>query len=1261
MKEAVSQSKFFILLHKDSCPQDTALPLIKPTSMKSCCKPNWLVALSALLFLSAFTTLYAQPNIQQRVFLLGNFVDIKDKPAFISQLDQVFAQSDAPFILVLNGDLVNYQPEAPEPIDQIRPIQQLVDLIDSYPEAQMVILPGDRDWNSSRPGGEKSVQRLEELIKDCWHKKDKDRFHWAGDNGCPGPEAYEAGEGLVIAALNTQWWNHPYDKPREADALCDGLTADNLKEALDDIVEESRDKNLLIVGHHPVISLGRYGGYFPFGEHLLPLPVLGSFRTAFHAHAGNSFDLANPQLQQFADLIKTILYSHDNLIYATGHENNQQLLTFGNNYLINSGAPETGGFVGKDPNLQYGSNKAGIFEISYLQDGSVEAALWEKMQNNSLQRQFIQQLFQSACSDSISTSGFVNTAYVPCKEKLVRTASMQGDYPAKVEVAGGAEYRAGAWKRLWFGSHYRSSWATPVQTHYLDLDTTFGGLTIYKKGGGRQTTSLKFKSANGTVYTFRSIDKDPVKSLSYDLRQTIAADVIRDQTSTQQPYGAMAVAPLLDHLDILHASPVLFRLPSDPKLGPFRPRYGGLFGMLEENPGKKNDAGLLFGNADKIDKSADMFQQYYKHQNTRLQQDEFVRARLFDILIGDWSKHEDNWKWAAYEHGDFRVYRPIPRDRDHAFSRQDGIINWIADRPFGIPTIENFGYHFTGIRSLTYQARHMDRFLMQEAPKALFLEQARYIQEHISATDIEDAVHNMPPEIYEKSGRVIEAKLKSRIGGLQEAAESYYAQLAREVDITGSNDEEFFQIEYLDAGNLHIRIYDVKKNKKGETLLYDRTFYPAETREVRLWGLGNDDIFNFTGAQGKIRVRAFGGPGGDLFYDEAQARSLLYDKGDGTNYELQGHARVVRHWNKDLYEYRRTRFGYNYSSPVIGLGYSSAMGFGLNLGYFFKIRKFGKEDYHSTHTVSAGASTEGNKRAAYTGRLHQALRKWDLLLSASADDTSIRNRFFGIGNSSENLTDVFGVDYYQPKLSTYLFSLGLRRDFWQNSSFSLTAGMEWHDSKKVEQTFLSETFEDIYGANRKLETLPIGLQLDIDFRDESGLPYNGIRALLSYEYHQVLSQTDGSPQFGVASGEIEYYLSSRNKHPFTLGLRLGGADSHGDVPWYKLPTLGFTHGLRGFVETRFAGGASTYFNSELRYQLGEKKTAIVPVKVGVKVFYDHGRVFQQGREESKTWHDGYGFGLYLVPLDEALTISLSLGFSDEESAYPIFSVGTPLR
>jgi hypothetical protein len=37
------------------------------------------------------------------------------------------------------------------------------------------------------------------------------------------------------------------------------------------------------------------------------------------------------------------------------------------------------------------------------------------------------------------------------------------------------------------------------------------------------------------------------------------------------------------------------------------------------------------------------------------------------MLIGDWDRHDDQWRWAAFDEGKQTVFKAIPRDRDQAF------------------------------------------------------------------------------------------------------------------------------------------------------------------------------------------------------------------------------------------------------------------------------------------------------------------------------------------------------------------------------------------------------------------------------------------------------------------------------------------------------------------------------------------------------------------------------------------------------------------
>ncbi|MEZ4934703.1 MAG: hypothetical protein R2788_21565 [Saprospiraceae bacterium] len=96
--------------------------------------------------------------------------------------------------------------------------------------------------------------------------------------------------------------------------------------------------------------------------------------------------------------------------------------------------------------------------------------------------------------------------------------------------------------------------------------------------------------------------------------------------------------------------------------------------------------------------------------------------------------------------------------------------------------------------------------------------------------------------------------------------------------------------------------------------------------------------------------------------------------------------------------------------------------------------------------------------------------------------------------------------------------------------------------------------------------------------------------------------------FGVANADLILYVQLK-RNTRSHWVSVGGATTHGDVLGTNCSASKTNNGLRGFVENRFAGTSTAYFNTELRYQLFQTLTSIVPIKVGVKAFYDYGRVF----------------------------------------------------
>jgi hypothetical protein len=101
------------------------------------------------------------------------------------------------------------------------------------------------------------------------------------------------------------------------------------------------------------------------------------------------------------------------------------------------------------------------------------------------------------------------------------------------------------WHRRLFGENFRKEWAAPVKLPVISL--TERGLTPLQLGGGHQTHSLRMKDAKGNEWVLRSIEKYPEILLPEAIRETFAADWVRDAMSAQHPYAPLIVPVLSEY------------------------------------------------------------------------------------------------------------------------------------------------------------------------------------------------------------------------------------------------------------------------------------------------------------------------------------------------------------------------------------------------------------------------------------------------------------------------------------------------------------------------------------------------------------------------------------------------------------------------------------------------------------------------------------------------------------------------------------------
>ncbi|MFD2787272.1 hypothetical protein [Hymenobacter rubripertinctus] len=458
-----------------------------------------------------------------------------------------------------------------------------------------------------------------------------------------------------------------------------------------------------------------------------------------------------------------------------------------------------------------------------------------------------------------------------------------------VQVAAGPQYDRGAVHRFFWGTHYRELWGLPVTVPVFNLRTAVpGGLTPIKEGGSFQTKNLRLTDRNGVQYVLRSVDKDATRALPEGLQAGAIGRVMKDQTSVIHPYGAYIVAPLAESAGLYHTNPRLVYVADDPALGEFRQEFAHALYLFEERPEGDQSRVASFGNSRQVESSRKVFTNLMESARYQVDARQYLRNRLFDMWLGDWSRREDQWRWAGFPAaGGTTTYKAIPRDRDHAFFKfDDGLlthmIGWVKSN------YQSFHekIRLADVEGLNRAARPMDKSLLPYLTREDFRQVADSLRNSLSDAAIARALAVWPPEVRAVSQADFTRKLRARRDQLPAVADKFYALLNRDVELPGSDEAERFVVE--PAGPAAVRVQLYRLAPTGATLLHQRTFTTAETRSIKLFGLGGNDSFEIRGEPtAKIELGIYDGAGEDLIEatpapgQRPASRLTVYDSGDG--------------------------------------------------------------------------------------------------------------------------------------------------------------------------------------------------------------------------------------------------------------------------------------------------------------------------------------------------------------------------------------------
>ncbi|MBL8114691.1 MAG: metallophosphoesterase, partial [Acidobacteria bacterium] len=324
----------------------------------------------------------AEAAIDTTLLLVGDAGEPAAEEPVLVALSREAARAPARTTVVFLGD--NVYPlgvpaeGAPDRAEAERRLRAQVDAVREV-GALAVFLPGNHDWSQGGRDGWERVKREGALVE-AWGARMEPK------HGCPGPVPVDLGARVRLVALDTQWWLHPFAKPREAASGCETFTEDAVLEALGKAVgEEAGDRAVVVVAHHPLQSGGPHGGYFPLADHAfplqnlvpwlwLPLPGLGSIYPLARNSGISPQDFSGKANRHMRDALERALSTKPPLVYASGHDHSLQVLLPGEKHLpralLVSGAGIHGDTspVARRPSTVFARSAAGFLRIDVMKE-----------------------------------------------------------------------------------------------------------------------------------------------------------------------------------------------------------------------------------------------------------------------------------------------------------------------------------------------------------------------------------------------------------------------------------------------------------------------------------------------------------------------------------------------------------------------------------------------------------------------------------------------------------------------------------------------------------------------------------------------------------------------------------------------------------------------------------------------------------------------------------------------------------------------------
>lgn len=1139
-----------------------------------------------------------------------------------------------------------------------------------------LFLTGNHDWGNMV--GRRALERVHNLEAELVRAREQGpRVALLPPAGHPGPIVRDLRQNVRLVLMDSQWFL------REDSEAARTIFFRDLRNAL----ETAEDREIILLAHHPFATSGPHGVLASGTRSTGLLYLLQRSGTLVQ-------DLNSPAYGSFRDRMRVTFQRTDRipLVFAGGHDHSLQVLDGlqpgdPRNILV-SGSGSKLSTISDTTGLRFGAVRPGYMSLVFRRDDTVDLFVTAGDPGRMLCPDSVDDQLTECMREGVASYEVVYSETLPTErpdsvvaeeangEALITAAQPDSTQAAKSEVEAleemnptpaavppsrvppgrdtvvaspGQEYPAGPIRRFLFGDLNRHLWEIEFPVPVLDLDSVGGGLTPTELSGGKQTLGLRLQGEDGMVYQFRSIVKDASRALPGMLQSGPVDDVVQDQMGAQFPLSAIVVADLLQAAGVLVARPTPVIMPDHPRLGEYRELFAGRMGWIEVRPDERENDRPGFASSSDVSGTAEMLEDVREDDEAYINEREFVRARLIDMFVNDWDRHQDNWRWAKFDEESGRErWDPIPRDRDWALARIDGLLPRLAGVFY--PKYVSFGDEYPDVKRLNWAGSQTDRYVLGGVGREVFMEEARALQQAFTDSVIDAALHTLPAEYLAVEEERLRSALLNRRENLPRVTEEFYELLAGWVDTYGTIDSDSVDIR-VGGDSVTVGLWRGDDRLPG----FSRTYQADETHEVRVYMISGEDVVSVSGdTELPLRVRLVGEPAGVTLMHADSSRLLVREgqlegfrhlsfhqtllpepvdraeEGEDQDPELPKAAVLAwetRDWGSQWL-----------ASPA--LEYESE--FGLKGGLKLTRLGFGfRQDPHASRLDVTGLLGLEPKR--FTGKLDYERR---LNLNGTAlrigfeGHTLQHSRFFGIGNDTPDEAD----ESFNKGFRSHILLDASLAYLSPGESWSMWIGPRverWGQMDEADYPLIFDSV-DVYGANAFTQ---FGAQagMRVDGRDEADMPHDGTLLTLEGRVFPGTGRLRG-PHGGV-TGTARTYFGLPGPLDPTLHVRFYGERVWGEPPYPNLAQLGGKASLPGYRTYRFLGDAAGSVSGLLRVTLLDLGVA-GGIRIGGHGIGTIGRVWLDGVEDGgQAEHVGWGGGLFvrLQALERTAALSFVQG------------------